>query len=85
MVLFALTNGLLPFTEARRDERFYRALQISSKKYWSMVNGNALTVEYRDLFEKMMFHDPDTRPTLKEIKEHPWMKMDLSKKAIYKL
>jgi len=45
------------------------------KRYWDAVGADATTDEFKDLFSRMVAYKASTRPSLKEIRNHPWMKM----------
>jgi len=34
---------------------------------------NEYDLDFKDLVEKMLVHDPNSRPTLRDIMNHPWM------------
>ena len=42
--------------------------------YWKKVGGQSLSQEFKDLVLSMFSHDGTKRPTLEQIKNHPWMK-----------
>jgi serine/threonine protein kinase len=41
--------------------------------YWSKVGGQTLTEDFKDLILKMFSYDPSKRPTVDELRTHPWM------------
>jgi len=72
--LFILVQGIFPFKEARTTEYFYDLLvRGDHDTYWKKVNGTGLSPEFKDLILRMFSYDPSKRPTLDEIKKHPWM------------
>lgn len=80
VILFILTQGFFPFKEAVKHEFFYNLLYTEQfQLYFEKVNGSNLTSEFKDLFTKLMSYNPDERPTVSEIKAHPWMKESGSK------
>lgn len=74
VILFIIIQGIFPFKEAKKDEYFYNLI-INNKldTYWSKVGGQSLSPEFKDLILRMFSYDPSKRPTVDEIKSHPWM------------
>jgi len=83
VILFIIIQGIFPFKEAKKDEYFYNLI-INGKldTYWSKVGGQNLSPEFKDLILKMFSYDPTKRPTVDEIKSHPWMNMTCDIKSI---
>lgn len=74
VILFIIVQGIFPFQEARIEEYFYNLLVTGQiDKYWSKVNGAALSLEFKELILSMFSHDPSKRPSIAEIRAHPWM------------
>ena len=67
-------QGIFPFKEAKKDEYFYNLI-LNGKidQYWSKVGGQNLSEEFKDLILKMFSYDGAKRPTIEELKNHPWM------------
>jgi len=76
VILFIIVMGIFPFNEAKSDDYYYKLL-LSGKteKYWKRTGGDQISPEFKDLFERMVNHDPSKRPTIKELIAHPWMKI----------
>jgi len=74
VILFIIIQGIFPFKEAKKDEYFYNLI-INGKldTYWSKVGGQSLSPEFKDLILRMFSYDGSKRPTVDEIKAHPWM------------
>ena len=83
VILFIIIQGIFPFKEAKKDEYFYNLI-INNKldTYWSKVGGNNLSPEFKDLILKMFSYDGSKRPTIDELKSHPWMQMGFDYKNI---
>jgi serine/threonine protein kinase len=83
VILFIIIQGIFPFKEAKKDEYFYNLI-INGKldTYWSKVGGQNLSPEFKDLILRMFSYDPTKRPTVDEIKSHPWMNMTCDIKSI---
>ena len=48
----------------------------SKEKYWKKVGlclGKPISEDFKDLYWKMVSSDPDSRPTINEILNHPWI------------
>jgi len=79
--LFIIVQGIFPFKEAKKDEYFYKLLLDGKlEQYWKKVGGQNLSNDFKDLILKMFSYDPSKRPTVDEIKNHPWMKTPFSTK-----
>jgi len=74
VILFIIVQGIFPFKEARKEEYFYNLL-LSGKidTYFQKVNGNNLSPEFKDLILKFFAYDGANRPTIEQIRSHPWM------------
>ena len=48
--------------------------------YWKKTGGQNLSSEFKDLVLKMFAYEGKDRPTLKDIADHPWMKVDCNVK-----
>lgn len=79
VILFIIVQGIFPFQEAKKDE-FYYSLLVKGDydTYWSRTGGKDLSNEFKDLIVKMFSYDPSKRPTVKEIADHPWMKVEIN-------
>lgn len=74
VILFIIVQGIFPFKEAKKDEYFYNLLlQGNYEKYWKKTGGENLSVEFKDLILKMFSYDGKKRPSIEELKQHPWM------------
>lgn len=79
--MFIIVQGIFPFKEAKKDEYFYNLLLTGQTEYyWKKVGGQGLSQDFKDLVLKMFSFDGNKRPTLEEIKNHPWMKKPFSVK-----
>jgi serine/threonine protein kinase len=78
VILFILVQGIFPFKEARTEEYFYNLLcSGQSDIYFQKVNGQALSEDFRDLIVRLFSYDPALRPTIDEIRAHPWLNRNL--------
>ena len=85
VILFIIVLGIFPFSEAKKDEYYYKLIYEGKlEKYWKKTGGENLSEEFKDLVLKMLAYNPAKRPTIDEVKNHPWMKMKFESKKAYK-
>jgi len=74
VIMFIIVQGIFPFKEAKKDEYFYNLI-INGKldQYWAKVGGQSLSDEFKDLILKMFSYDASKRPTVEELRSHPFM------------
>ena len=78
VVLFSLVRGLFPFGEAKSSDYWYSLIrQGNFDQYFSRLDtkGN-LSPEFKDLITAIFTEDGERRPTIAQIKAHPWMQME---------
>jgi len=74
VIIFIIVQGIFPFKEARKEEYFYNLLlEGKYDTYFQKVNGNGLSEEFKDLILRFFSYNGDQRPTIEQIKSHPWM------------
>jgi serine/threonine protein kinase len=74
VILFILVHGIFPFKEARTEEYFYNLLVHGNlQTYFEKVNGQNLSPEFRNLIVSLFSYDPAKRPTIDQIRAHPWL------------
>jgi len=83
VILFVMVMGNFPFHEGSKKDKYYSLLTSTANKlentksYWKYVGADESTSsEFRDLFSQMVALKGQNRPSLNEIKEHPWMQQD---------
>jgi serine/threonine protein kinase len=82
VILFIIVQGIFPFKEAKKDEYFYNLLlQGKFEQYWKKTGGENLSDDFKDLVLKMFSYDGKKRPTIQELKNHPWMQVPYSVKT----
>ena len=77
VILFIIVQGIFPFKEARKEEYFYSLLlngQIDT--YFSKTNGTNLSEDFKDLILKLFSYNGAERPTIEQIRAHPWMQSE---------
>jgi serine/threonine protein kinase len=83
VILFIIVQGIFPFKEAKKDEYFYNLiLKGDLETYWKKTGGQKLSPEFKDLIIKMFSYDGSKRPTVDEIKNHPWMQVPIDMKQM---
>ena len=83
VILFIIVQGIFPFKEAKKDEYFYNLiLKGDLKTYWQKTGGTKLSEEFKDLIIKMFSYDGSQRPTIDQIRAHPWMQVPFNMKQI---
>ena len=83
VILFIIIQGIFPFKEAKKDEYFYNLiLKGDLDTYWKKVGGQGLSPEFKDLILRMFSYDGSKRPTVDEVKAHPWMAKPTDVKGI---
>merc|ERR1711939_33855 len=83
VILFIIVQGIFPFKEAKKDEYFYNLLlQGKLDTYWKKTGGENLSDDFKDLVLRMFNYDGKKRPTVEEIKNHPWMQTPYNVKGV---
>lgn len=83
VVLFILLKGVVPFESPTRDDEYYQYLILNKTTYfWKMHHKSRqqfanksfgiLSYEVKSLICDLLNPDPNKRPEISEIKEHPW-------------
>lgn len=74
VILFTLVFGIFPFQDASKNDKYYKLLMSGNpESYWAAIGVSGAPLELQDLLFKMLSANPNDRPTLKEIENHPWM------------
>lgn len=73
VVLFFIVMGRNPFTSTLANTH-YNALCSHKSKFWERFDKKgSLSIEFKDLVEKLLEKDSSKRLSIEEIKQHPWM------------
>ena len=84
ILFFSLVVGRFPFYSAREDDYdYFLILDKQYQEFWSANRSTQLSSAFKDLVLSMLSHDPCKRPTIKEIKNHQWMKQEFDPKNAY--
>ena len=88
IILFTLLTQRLPFASADPDiDPIYNYLATNQGDIFWQIHAGAengrdiYSMEFKDLFEKMMNLDPAKRPNLDEVRSHPWMLGEIPTKS----
>lgn len=82
VIVYIIVHGIFPFKEASKSDHYYNMIASGqAEKYWEKVCGDELTDDFKDLMTKMFHKNGLNRPTVKEIKNHPWMKKSYDHEA----
>ncbi|OMJ89784.1 hypothetical protein SteCoe_7956 [Stentor coeruleus] len=77
VTLFIMYSRFPPFYKADIIDRFYKSFVYDNEKFWEYVSSRHLqgfySLEFIDLINKMLIHDPKKRITIDEIRVHPWI------------
>jgi len=83
VILFIIVQGIFPFKEAKKDEYFYNLLlQGDYNTYWKKTGGQNLSDDFKDLILKLFSYNGKDRPTVAEIRAHPWMQANVDMKQV---
>ena len=75
VILFILLSQHPPFVKAEPTDRYYKRLYEGSyDKFWAVYDDEDFSDSFKDLFMKMIAHEPCERLTLSEVKQHKWYK-----------
>lgn len=78
-VLFIMYTQFCPFINANKGDRYYsKVLTENWEGLWELYEtSNTSDVpfsdDFKDLFQRLINANPDARPTLEEIRSHPWL------------
>ena len=74
VILFTMVLGNLPFELPEMDDPYYSLILGGNlDEYWEMMDGQSLSDDFKDLVLRMLSYDPAARPTIEEVRRHPWM------------
>lgn len=77
MALISLTTGKYRFYQPDSKNKFYHYIKNENKvEFWESFGekiNKSLSDELKDICFKMVSYDPEKRPTIKNIFEHPWI------------
>ena len=82
IILFIMVTQHPPFTKAEPADPFYRLLCANrADLFWKAHSKNKpegfFTDEFKNLITSMLQFDPTHRPSLAEVKAHPWYNQNI--------
>ena len=82
-ILFYLAFGKQGFLEPNSDDSLYSLIMENTNKSKEnyckkegLCLGQPISEDFKDLYWKMISSDPDSRPTIDEILNHPWIRLN---------
>ena len=84
IILYLLTHMRPPFSDSSILDEFYSLIEAHNyDKFFEEHKSTSLTSEIinvstdlRNLLGLILSHEPELRPTLNEIENHPWLQSD---------
>jgi serine/threonine protein kinase len=79
VVLFVLVTGKLPFGKAVVFDSYYKNfIRNDYESFWGIMSPKVGSVseEFKSLINLLLAYDSSQRPTITEIKGHPWMNLE---------
>ena len=79
VILFRLVKGTKPFLNADEEDYYYSKIVSGdiAAYFASVDNNNSLSPEFKDLVARLFSNDASERPSIAEIRSHPWMSLDV--------
>lgn len=74
-----MVSGHPPFSEASPKDAYYKTIAMNkASTFWkahlkNKGNPNFFSDDFKDLVVKMLALDPNERPSMQELFDHPWM------------
>lgn len=76
VLLFTMVAGHKPFRKASIQDKWYRMICLDNEKFWITAELKKpigiFSEEFKDLVNKLLSYKPEMRPSMKEIRLHPW-------------
>jgi len=75
--LFVLVTGKMPFKHALVDDPYYKEIVAKNyDKYWAKLESKVppTSKEFKALFVQLIAYDPNSRPSLDDLKKDVWLK-----------
>lgn len=75
VILFVLVTGKLPFGKAHISDPMYKFIAKGQyEQYWEIMSKKIISIsdQLKSLLNLILAYDPLQRPSISEIKNHPW-------------
>jgi len=76
IILFIMYSHNPPFGRADTRDPYYRLLVNNEARFWDMHSRNKpqnfYSEGFKDLIRRMLALEPENRPSISEIRQHPW-------------
>ena len=82
VILFNLISSSPCFDSSKETDKLYKLIRKGDyKSYWDKMKSLNLSLDFKDLYQRMVAYKPSERPTFDEILKHPFLKdvKDLTK------
>ena len=81
VILFIVVLGIFPFREAKKDDYYYNLLLNGKyEEYWQVVGGADLSNDFKNLIQRIFSVDGNKRPTIRDLRNEPWLNTFYSSK-----
>ena len=75
VIAFILVTGELPFENADKEDECYKHIYNNDwDAYWQSINQEGLTMQFKEMFMKMVCYDKNERWSIHDILESDWIK-----------
>jgi len=62
--------------EAKKADKYYKMiLDKDLESYWKKTGASKLSDEFKDMMIKIFSFEGSDRPSVEDLKNHPWMKV----------
>jgi len=62
--------------EAKKSDKYYKMiLDKDFESYWKKTGATKLSDEFKDMMIKIFSFEGSDRPSVEDLKNHPWMKV----------
>ena len=72
VLLFQMMFGNKPFLNTKTDRQYIQVTQQKWNSFWTQVKDVQISDNLKSILEGMLSHNPNKRPTIHQVKLHPW-------------
>ena len=74
VILFSIVAGKFPFEKAAKTNSLYKMIRTGKiDRFFESHKVTYFSAEFKDLIIRMLDCDGSKRPTIDEIRKHPWL------------